>query len=100
MKEVYAHHGTEKMDRGFYIGDNYESLRIRDEMSFSKTVTGYWHMHTEAEVFQLDEHTMLLSKNGKNLILHADYEDSDSCCERYKSKAESTKQEKKELNSR
>ena len=74
MKEVYAHHGTEKMDRGFYIGDNYESLRIRDEMSFSKTVTGYWHMHTEAEVFQLDEHTMLLSKNGKNLILHADYE--------------------------
>ncbi len=74
MKEVYAHHGTEKMERGFYVGDNYESLRIRDEMSFSKAVTGYWHMHTDATVRQLDETTFLLSKAGKSMILHANVE--------------------------
>ncbi|MBQ8525132.1 MAG: heparinase II/III family protein [Clostridia bacterium] len=74
MKELYAHHGTEKMHRGFYIGDNYESLRVRDEMSFSQDVTGYWHFHTEANVKQIDDETMLLSKNGKSMLIHLNIE--------------------------
>lgn len=44
----------------------------------------------------------LYSKTTKGSItsycfLDAEYRYSDNCCERYKSKAESTKQEKKEL---
>lgn len=74
MKELYAHHGTEKMHRGFYIGDNYESLRVRDEMSFSQDVTGYWHFHTEANVKQIDDETMLMSKNGKSMLVHLNVE--------------------------
>lgn len=77
MKELYAHHGTEKMDRGFYIGDNFESLRVRDEMSFSKTVTGYWHFHTEAEVKKIDDETMLLSKGDQSILLHINIDGED-----------------------
>lgn len=36
-------------------------------------------------------------ENSSYCFLDAEYKDSDDCCNRYKSKAESTKQEKKEL---
>lgn len=68
MTQLYAWHGASKIKRGFYIGDNYKSLTVRDEMSFDKKVTGYWFMNTDAELVQLGDDKILMSKNGKSMI--------------------------------
>lgn len=69
MTSLYAHHGADKVERGFYIGDNYDTVTIRDEMVFNKNANGYWFMTTEAAASKLDDETVILSKNGKTLVL-------------------------------
>lgn len=60
--------------RGFYIGDNYQSLTIRDEITLNKNNSEiYWFMHTQAAAEVIDDHTVILSENGKALILNFKY---------------------------
>ena len=67
MTELYSHHGAESMTRGFYIGEGYNSLTVRDEMSFSQDTVGYWFMNTLAEMEQVDANTIKLTRSGKTL---------------------------------
>ncbi len=60
---------AEDMKRGFYIGDNFSSVTVRDEMRFKEKVTGYWFMHTDADATMLDKNTIILSKNGKSITV-------------------------------
>lgn len=69
MTSLYAHHGADKVWRGFYIGDNFDTFTVRDEMTFNKKANGYWFMTTEASAEKLDDETVILSKNGKTLVL-------------------------------
>lgn len=69
MTSLYAHHGADKVERGFYIGDNYDTFTVRDEMVFNKEANGYWFMTTEASASKLDDETVILSKDGKTLVL-------------------------------
>ncbi len=69
MTSLYAHHGASKVWRGSYISDNYDVVTIRDEMTFTKQTNGYWFMTTKASVDQIDDNTMVLSQNGKTLVL-------------------------------
>ena len=78
MTSLYAHHGAEKVHRGFYIGDNYDTVTVRDEMKFNKHTTGYWFMTTEAYPEQIDDKTILLSKDGKTLVLQYECEAADA----------------------
>lgn len=55
--------------RGFYIGDDYTSLTVRDELVLNRESEVYWFMHTLADIEILDEKTALLSKNGKSIML-------------------------------
>lgn len=60
------------MKRGFYIGDNFSSVTVRDEMQFNAQSTGYWFMHTDADATLLDKDTVILSKNGKSITVKVD----------------------------
>lgn len=71
MTELYEHHGADKVHRGFYIGDDYRSLTVRDEMSFSKQTSGYWFMSSKAQMTLVDDNTISLKKNGKTMLLKA-----------------------------
>ena len=53
LSDVYADN-TNGYKRGFYLGDNRESLTIRDEISLKDTSEIYWFMHTRAKI-TLDE---------------------------------------------
>ncbi len=67
MTELYAHHGAENMKRGFYIGDGYSYLTVRDEMNFSTDVTGYWFMNSPATLTKISDDTIKLEQNGKTM---------------------------------
>ena len=69
MTELYEDQSAENITRGFYIGDNYESLTVRDEMEFSKTTSGYWFMQTEAEAEVVADNVVKLTKSGKTLYM-------------------------------
>ena len=68
MTELYEEHQPEYVHRGFYIGENYESLTVRDEMKFTKDTIGYWVLHTDADVHQISDNKIIMSKNGKSMI--------------------------------
>ncbi len=65
MTELYAHHGAEEMKHGFYIGDGYSYLTVRDEMEFSKSTEGYWFMNSRAKLTKISDNTILMEQNGK-----------------------------------
>ena len=67
MSEMYA--DADEYLRGFYVGDNYRSVTIRDEFKLNKDTEIYWFMHTTAQAFVIDKNTVLLSKNGKSVVL-------------------------------
>ena len=67
MTELYK--AAKSMKRGFYIGDEFSSITVRDEMSFKESACGYWFMHTDAEATVLDQNTIILSKNGKAITV-------------------------------
>lgn len=69
LTEVY---GEDVLDykRGFYFGDNRESLIIRDELTLSEPNTVYWFMHTDAEiVISSDGKSAMLCKEGRQLLV-------------------------------
>lgn len=69
MTETY---GTNVLDykRGFYIGDNFKTLTVRDEIELAKDNSEiYWFMHTTADAYTLDDKTAVLSKDGKSLTV-------------------------------
>lgn len=67
MSDLYS--DADSVLRGFYIGDDYTSLTVRDELELSRESEVYWFMHTRADIEILDEKTALLSRNGKSLVL-------------------------------
>lgn len=68
MSSSYA--DADSFRRGFYIGDNFRTLTVRDEIKLNKDNSEiYWFMHTTAEAYVLDDRTIALSKDGENVIL-------------------------------
>ncbi len=55
-------------NRGYYFGDNRNTLIVQDEMQLKTTSELYWFMHTGADIKFIDSKTARLSYNGKNLI--------------------------------
>ena len=69
LSESYA--DADKFLRGFYVGDNYRSLTIRDEIELNKDNSEiYWFMHTQTAAQVIDDHTVILSANGQSLTLN------------------------------
>ena len=72
MSSLYA--DVDSFLRGFYIGDKYRSLTIRDEITLNKKNSEiYWFMHTQATAEVIDNHTVILSQDGKSLVLNIKY---------------------------
>ncbi len=68
MSSSYA--DADSFKRGFYIGDNFRTLTVRDEIKLNKDNSEiYWFMHTTAEACVLDEKTVVLSKDQESIIL-------------------------------
>lgn len=68
MSSSYA--DADSFKRGFYIGDNFRTLTVRDEIKLNKDNSEiYWFMHTTAEAYVLDERTVILSKDGECAVL-------------------------------
>ncbi len=69
LSESYA--DADQFLRGFYVGDNYRSVTIRDEIELNKDNSEiYWFMHTQAAAEVIDDHTVILSNNGQSLTLN------------------------------
>ena len=65
--------------RGFYIGDNFKTLTVRDEIDLAKDNSEiYWFMHTTADAYVADERTVALSKDGKTMTLRFDTDAPDA----------------------
>lgn len=75
MSDLYE--DADKVLRGFYIGDDYTSLTVRDELELNRESEVYWFMHTRADIEILDEKTALLSKNGKSIVLQLETDAQD-----------------------
>ena len=76
MSELYD--AAQSVKRGFYIDDNYSTLTVRDEIQCGSQTTGYWFMHTDADVEVVDNSLVKLTKNGKTLYVQI-AADADSC---------------------
>lgn len=69
MSDVYADVSDYK--RGFYVDDNFSTVTVRDEIELTKNNSEvYWFMHTQANAEIIDEHTAILSFNGKSLAVN------------------------------
>ncbi|MDO5311301.1 MAG: discoidin domain-containing protein, partial [Clostridia bacterium] len=69
MAPAYA--DADSFKRGFYIGDNFKTLTVRDEIELNKDNSEiYWFMHTTAEAYVTDDKTVVLSKDGETLVLN------------------------------
>jgi len=64
MSNVFAE--ADKYERGFYVGDNYRSLTVRDELSLNTETDVLWTMNTMAEVALWGNEAMLY-QDGKVL---------------------------------
>lgn len=51
--------------RGYYFGDNRNSVTIRDELTLKENSELYWQMHTVAEINIIDKNNVILTKDGK-----------------------------------
>lgn len=68
---------ADKFLRGLYVGDNYRTLTIRDEIELNKKNSEiYWFMHTRENAEVIDDHTVLLTSRtgGKSVTLNFAYE--------------------------
>ena len=66
MSNVYSR-DVKDYKRGYYFGDNRQTLLIQDEIDLLDTSEIYWFMHSGANIEITDNNTALLSKNGKTL---------------------------------
>lgn len=80
MTELYEDHGAEKMIRGFYIDEDYNTLTIRDEMELSKRTTGYWSLHTDANIYKISDNEILMTKNRKQMVMTINCDTEDFTC--------------------
>lgn len=76
MTSIYS--DAESVQRGFYIDDNYSNITVRDEMSFSSAVDGYWFMHTDADIEVVNDSLVKLTKNNKTLYVQISVEGAES----------------------
>ncbi len=76
MTSLYS--DAESVQRGFYIDDNYNNITVRDEMSFSSAVDGYWFMHTDADIEVVSDSLVKLTKNNKTLYMQISVEGASS----------------------
>lgn len=59
--------------RGFYIDENFSTVTVRDEIELTKDNSEiYWFMHTQANAELIDDHTVILSANGKSIAVNFD----------------------------
>jgi len=71
LSEAYADN-TSSVKRGFFLGDDRESLKVRDEINLNETSDVYWFMHTRANIeIDADGKGATLTQNGK--AIHADF---------------------------
>ena len=64
MEGVYA--DTTAMKTGYYVGNNYRTVTIRNEMDLKKQSDLYWFMHTRANVV-VEGNTAYLTQHGKSV---------------------------------
>lgn len=74
MSNVYAQ--TENYTRGFYAGDDFRSLTIRDEIVPAEKAEFVWTMNTMADV-KIIGNEAILSQDGQTLVLKADCDAKD-----------------------
>ncbi|MBE5039119.1 heparinase II/III domain-containing protein [Ructibacterium gallinarum] len=75
LSESYA--DADKFLRGFYVGENYRSLTIRDEITLNKDHSEiYWFMHTRENAQVVNDHTVLLTSRSGNQSLFLSFETS------------------------
>lgn len=64
MEGVYA--DTTAMKTGYYVGNNYRTVTIRNEIDLTRQSDLYWFMHTRANVV-VEGNTAYLTQNGKSI---------------------------------
>ncbi|MBQ4110450.1 MAG: DUF4962 domain-containing protein [Clostridia bacterium] len=65
--------------RGYFFGDNRNSLTIRDEISFKNSDNEiYWFMHTPATIDITSSKKAILSSGGKKLLVEISVEGAES----------------------
>ncbi len=69
MTDGYKRFGATSVKRGVRLFDNRSRVLLSDEIHMSSALdTGYWFMHTDAQVqFLEDKKAVMLSQNGKKL---------------------------------
>lgn len=72
MTDAHDIHDISRSWRGARISDNYKTFTIRDELTFEKEGDGWWFMQTDAALEQIDDKTIIMSKNGKNMVVSYD----------------------------
>ncbi len=72
MTDVYSNHAISRKLRGARISDNYKTFTIRDEITFDEEGDGWWFMHTGAALTQVDDNSIIMTKNGKSMIVTYD----------------------------
>lgn len=58
-----------KYVRGYYFGDNRNTLTVRDEFTLKEESEFYWQMHTTGSIEIVDNNTVILSKNGERCMV-------------------------------
>ncbi len=66
LSEAYERDVT-SYHRGYFFGDNRNTLTVQDEMSLRSSSEVYWFMHTPANIEIIDKNTAILTENGKIL---------------------------------
>lgn len=66
MSDVYSR-DVKKYTRGYYFGDNRQTLLIQDEIELKDLSEIYWFMHTGTDIEITDSNTATLTKDGKSL---------------------------------
>lgn len=64
LKPIYDRDVTSYV-RGYYFGDDRNTLTVRDEIVLKAQSEVYWQMHTTADIEIVDNHTAILTSNGK-----------------------------------
>ncbi len=66
LSEAYERDVT-SYHRGYFFGDNRNTLTVQDEMSLKSSSEVYWFMHTPADIDIIDKNTAILTEGGKTL---------------------------------
>ena len=74
MSQVYAQ--TQKYIRGFYAGDDFRSLTIRDEITPAEKAEFVWTMNTMANV-TIEGNEAILSQDGETLVMKVECDAKD-----------------------